>query len=136
MDVHTGDEVADHVAPVAADPALPASREVALRIADVISDTPAADTRVLEIHALSTIADYFVVCSGANERQLRAINREVLERMAEDGIRPIRSEGDTHSGWILLDYGGIIVHIFDAEQRAFYRLEEMWAAAPTLLAIQ
>jgi ribosome-associated protein len=136
IDAYTDSQVGDHVGSVGPDPGLPASRELALRIADVIADTPAADTRVLEIHALTTIADYFVVCSGANERQLRAINREVLERLSEGCIRPIRSEGDAHSGWILLDYGGIIVHIFDAEQRAYYRLEDMWAAAATLLAIQ
>lgn len=109
---------------------------VALQIADVIADTPAADTRVLDIHRLSTIADFFVICSGENERQLRAISRDLLDRMGEQGIRPIRSEGDPFSGWILLDYGGIIVHVFNVEQRAFYRLDDMWAEAPTLLAIQ
>ena len=118
------------------DPAIAANRDLALRIADVIADTPAANTLVLDIHQLSPVADFFVICSGDNERQVRAIGREVLERLAEDGVRPERSEGNAPSGWILLDFGDVIVHVFDAEQRAFYRLEDLWAEAPTLLAIQ
>ncbi len=107
-----------------------------MRIADVISDTPAANTLVLDIHELSPIADYFVICSGENERQLRAISRDVTEKLAADGVRPERSEGDPPSGWIVLDYGEVIVHIFAVEQRAFYRLEELWSEAQTLVAIQ
>jgi ribosome-associated protein len=113
-----------------------ADRALALRIAEAISETPAANTLVLDIHAVSPFADYFVICSGANERQLRAIAREVLETLAKDGVRPERTEGTAIAGWILLDYGAVIVHIFGTEQRAFYRLEELWAEAQTLLAIQ
>lgn len=112
------------------------SRDRALRIADVISDTPASNTLVLDIHALSPIADFFVICAGENERQLRAIAREVSEKLAEAGVRPERTEGDPPSGWIVLDYGEVIVHIFDVEQRAFYRLEDLWSEAQTLVAIQ
>lgn len=109
---------------------------MALRIAELIADTPAADTRVIDIHRLSSVADYFVVCSGENERQLRAISREITEKLGEAGTRPERVEGSAQSGWILLDYGDVIVHIFAVDQRVFYRLEELWAEAPTLLAIQ
>ncbi|MDQ3167411.1 MAG: ribosome silencing factor, partial [Chloroflexota bacterium] len=117
------------------DPSLTESRSLALQIADVIADSPATDTKVLDIHAQTTIADFFVICSGENERQLRAINRDVLERIAEQGIRPRRVEGDPFAGWIVLDYNGVIVHVFDAEQRSFYRLEDMWSAAETLLSM-
>ena len=102
----------------------------------MISDTPAADTLVLDIGAISPVADFFVLCSGENERQLRAIGREVLEKLAEAGVRPERSEGTAAAGWILLDYGDVIVHVMDVEQRSFYRLEELWSEAQTLLAIQ
>ena len=102
----------------------------------MISDTPASNTLVLDIHELSPIADYFVICSGENERQLRAIAREVTEKMAEEGVRPERSEGDPPSGWIVLDYGEVIVHVFGVDQRAFYRLEDLWSEAHTLVAIQ
>jgi ribosome-associated protein len=111
-------------------------RERALLLADIISDTPARDTVVLDIHQLSPFADYFVITAGANERQLRAINRTVAERMAEAGIRPQRVEGGPTSGWIVLDFGEVLVHIFSEDQREFYRLEDLWAEAPTLLAIQ
>ncbi len=112
------------------------SRDLALRIAEIISDTPASDTLVLDIRQISPVADYFVICSGENERQLRAIAREVLEKMREAGVRPDRTEGTPAAGWMLLDYGEVIVHVMDVGQRAFYRLEELWSEAPTLLAIQ
>jgi len=102
----------------------------------VISDTPAANTLVLDIHAISPVADFFVICSGENERQLRAIAREILEKLGETGVRPERSEGSAAAGWILLDYGEVIVHVMDVDQRSFYRLEELWSEAQTLLAIQ
>jgi len=113
-----------------------ASRAVAVAIADTIAETPAVDTRVIDIHSLSTIADVFVICSGENERQLRAIVRALTEDLAKQDLRPLRIEGDPSSGWILLDYGDVIVHVFDAELRTFYDLEERWAEAPVLLAIQ
>jgi ribosome-associated protein len=116
---------------------LPAEgRERALLLADIISDSPARDTVVLDIHELSPFADYFVITAGANERQLRAINRMIAERMAEAGIRPQRTEGGPNGGWIVLDFGDVLVHILSEEQRDFYRLEDLWAEAPTLLAIQ
>ncbi len=113
-----------------------ASRALAVAIADVIAETPAADTRVIDIHGLSTIADVFVICSGENERQLRAIVRSITEDLAKQGHRPLRIEGDPASGWILLDFADVIVHVFDAELRSFYDLEERWADAPVLLSIQ
>ena len=112
------------------------SRQRALRIAEILADTPASDTLVLDIHLLSTVADFFVICSGENERQLRAVSNKLLEALGDDGMRPLRAEGTPQSGWILLDYGDTIVHIFDVDQRAFYRLESLWSEAPTLVAMQ
>ena len=112
------------------------SRALAVDIADVIAETPAADTRVIDIHGLTPIADVFIICSGENERQLRAITRTITDEMAKAKIRPLRVEGDTTSGWILMDFGDVIVHVFDADLRAFYDLEERWADAPVLLSIQ
>jgi ribosome-associated protein len=112
------------------------TRELAVTIADVISETPAADTRVIDIHELSTIADFFVICSGENERQLRAISRTLVDTLSDQGIDPRRIEGEPISGWILMDFEDVIVHIFDEELRAFYNLEERWADAQVLLTIQ
>ena len=112
------------------------SRELALQIADIITETPARNTLVIDIHDLSQIADYFVISSGENERQLQAISRTLLEGLAGTGRRPRRVEGEASSGWMLHDYGDVVVHIFDVELRSFYGLEERWAEAPTLLSIQ
>ena len=114
-----------------------ASRALALQIADVIAEGPARDTVVLYIHGLTTISDFFVITSGENERQLRAIARDVRDELDKINVRPNRAEeGSTASGWLLLDYGNVIIHILDVDQRAFYRLEELWSDAPTLLAIE
>jgi ribosome-associated protein len=114
-----------------------ASRALALQIADVIAEGPARNTVVLDIHGLTTISDFFVITSGENERQLRAIARDVRDELEKINVRPNRAEeGSTASGWLLLDYGNVIIHILDVDQRAFYRLEELWSDAPTLLAIE
>lgn len=112
------------------------ARDLALRIADILSETPASDTVVLDIRGLSTFSDFFVICSGENERQLRAIAEKLQEELREEGIRPQRVEGTPRSGWIVLDYNDAIVHVFDSELRDFYKMERLWAEAPRLLAIQ
>jgi ribosome-associated protein len=84
---------------------------------------------VLDIHEISPFADYFVICDGENERQLRAIAREIGDTLSKQGVRPQRTEGSPNSGWILMDFGGTVVHVFDVDQRAFYRLEELWSEA-------
>ncbi|CAA9584652.1 MAG: Ribosomal silencing factor RsfA [uncultured Thermomicrobiales bacterium] len=112
------------------------SRELALLMADLIADTPATDTRVIDIHELSTIADFFVICSGENERQLRAISRTLTDELGERDIHPLHIEGEPISGWILLDFNDVMVHVFDEELRSFYRLEDRWAEAPVVVSIQ
>ncbi len=112
------------------------SRELALRVADILAETPAANTVVLDIRELSSFADFFVICSGENERQLRAITEKLQEELREDGVRPQRLEGTPNSGWTVLDYNDVIVHVFDQELRDFYKMERLWAEAPRLLAIQ
>jgi ribosome-associated protein len=111
-------------------------RDLALRIAEILAETPASDTVVLDIRELSTFSDFFVICSGENERQLRAIADRLQEELREEGVRPQRIEGTPVSGWIVLDYNDAIVHVFDQELRDFYKMERLWAEAPRLLAIQ
>ena len=129
-----GDEVEpDHLGSLEG---LDESRALALRVADIIAETPASSTLVLDIHQLTPWADFFVICSGDNQRQLRAITRDILDGLEEDGLLPRRTEGNELSGWTLLDFGDVVVHIFDPDQRAFYRLEERWAGGTTVLAIE
>jgi ribosome-associated protein len=111
-------------------------RDFAITIADVLADTPAAHTRVLDIRGISTLADFFVITSGENERQLRAITRQLADDLAKRDVRPARIEGEPASGWILLDYSDVVVHVFDDELRRFYNLEELWQDATVLLEIQ
>jgi ribosome-associated protein len=111
-------------------------RDLALHIAELLADTPAADSLVLDVSELSSVADYFIICSAENERQLRAISNQLQEKLNNRGVRPHRTEGTPASGWIVLDYGDSIVHIFDVDQRAFYRLESLWAEAHTLVAME
>lgn len=105
-------------------------------IAHIASDAKAIDVVVLGIRDLTHIADYFVICTADNERQLRAVQRDVDDGMRRQGINPIRVEGAYESGWILMDYGDIIVHIFGKQERDFYNLDTLWSAAQPVLVIQ
>jgi ribosome-associated protein len=111
-------------------------RALALHIADILTDSPAANTVLLEITEISSVADFFLICSGENERQLRAISEEISEELSEIGVRPIRTEGSPQSGWIVMDFGDVVTHIFDVELREYYKLEQLWAEAPRVLSIQ
>jgi ribosome-associated protein len=122
--------------PTSHDERVAEARALALHIADILTETPASDTVVLDISGRSSFADFFVICSGENERQLRAVANAVREHLSDEGRLPRRSEGEFISGWIVLDYADVVVHIFDVDQRDFYRLEELWSDAVTVLAIQ
>jgi ribosome-associated protein len=86
---------------------------------------------------LSPHVDYFIVCTGASERQLRAIADGIEEHaLKTNSAKPRRREGTAESGWILMDYIGAVVHIFSASQRRFYQLEQLWKEAPIIVKIQ
>ena len=109
---------------------------LARQIAAIASDSLASDILVLDIQRVSPIADFFVICSADNPRQLRAVADQIQEQLRDDGVRPERREGLPESGWVVLDYGAVIAHLFTTEQRAFYRLEDLWSDAQRLLVIQ
>ncbi len=112
------------------------SVDLAREVAEIASDRMATNVTVMDISALSPIADVFVVCSADNVRLLNALSEAVVEGLRERNVRPRRTEGTAETGWILLDYGDIVVHLFTDEQRAFYRLEDVWSEAQKLLVIQ
>jgi len=91
---------------------------------------------VLDMRELCSFADYFVICSGNSARQIEAIQREIDEALKREGVTRNRSEGDADSGWVLLDLGDVIVHIFSPAQRDYYRLGELWHKAKPVLRIQ
>jgi ribosome-associated protein len=81
------------------------------------------------LRGLSTIADYFVICSGESTTQVKAIEEQIEETLKKEEIRPIGIEGLRNSQWILMDYGDVIVHIFEESTRAYYELEKLWIDA-------
>jgi ribosome-associated protein len=91
---------------------------------------------LLDIRKVSVIADYFVICSGNSERQVKAIARDIEEELDKEDISPRSREGIDQGRWILLDYGDVIVHIFTTAEREYYSLDKLWAGAQTLLVVQ
>jgi ribosome-associated protein len=91
---------------------------------------------LLDIRVLTSIADYFVICSGGGVRQVRAISRQIQDSLALEGEKALHEEGESDAAWILLDYGSVIVHIFTPEERDYYRLERLWADAPAVVKMQ
>jgi ribosome-associated protein len=91
---------------------------------------------LLDVKDTCSFADYFVLCNGESGRQMNAIAEEVEKALKQQGVRPAHREGTADSGWILLDYGDLIVHIFAPLERQLYNLEELWSAARTVVRIQ
>jgi ribosome-associated protein len=100
--------------------------EVAIRAAE---DKKAHDITVLDLKNASGFTDYFVICSGANTRQIRAIADSVIDALAGEGTKPAHVEGYDRSEWVLVDYFDFIVHVFSPDTRAFYGLERLWGNA-------
>ena len=92
-------------------------------------DKKADDVVLLDLRKAAGFADYFLICSGGNPRQIRAIADAIMEALASDGARPAHVEGYQRSEWILLDYFDFIVHVFGPETRLFYSLERLWGNA-------
>ena len=91
---------------------------------------------LLDARAVCSFADYFVICAGDAERQIRAIYDEIAHSLKREGVLPHHHEGTVDSGWLLLDYGDVIVHIFGALEREYYQLDKLWNEAKPVLRIQ
>jgi ribosome-associated protein len=110
--------------------------DIARMAVEAAEDKKAADIVLLDVTGLTTIADYFVICSGGSERQLAAIVDSIVERVREVGVRPYAREGAPLSHWLLLDLGSVIVHVLAPPERDFYQLERLWAQAKTVVRVQ
>ena len=108
------------------------SRELALAAAAAARNKKALDIIILELGELTVIADYFVICSGESTTQVRTIAESIERELARTGNAPIGREGIRFSHWVLLDYGNVIIHIFEKETRAYYGLEKLWMDAKTI----
>lgn len=109
-----------------------ASRQLALAAANAAADKKASDIRIIDIGDLLGITDFFVLSSASNDRQLGTIVEEVERRCADLGRKPKRREGTKDTGWMLLDYGDVVIHAFTTEQREYYGLERLWSDAPVV----
>jgi ribosome-associated protein len=97
----------------------------------------AEDILLLDIRNAASFADYFVVASAGSDRQIKAILDEIDQKIGKaERVHPMGREGEAASGWVLLDYGDVIVHVFAPEERAFYDLESLWATAVPVVRIQ
>lgn len=105
---------------------------IALAAARAASDKKAENIRVLDLRAISSFADYFVICSGTSDPHLKAIASEVREKLREEYGMNAHSDGLPASQWVVLDYHGVLVHVFQPEKRAFYNLESLWRDAPEI----
>ena len=95
-------------------------------------DKKAKDTVILELKELTIIADYFVICSGESTTQVKAIVENIDKRLKDHRQRPLGVEGLNSARWVLMDYGDVIVHVFEEETRTYYELEKFWLDAPKI----
>ena len=107
-------------------------KEMALLLAQAMDSKKGKDIRVLETDGVTTLADYFVLCSGSSAPQLKALADAGEKAMKDHGILPHHVEGHRGGTWILQDYGDVVAHVFDKEARAFYDLDRLWADAKTV----
>ncbi|CAN5488342.1 ribosome silencing factor [soil metagenome] len=114
------------------------SNTLARQIVDIVEDKQAVDIVMLDVKAMTSIADYFIIATMDNERQAKAIEDEMLQKLRiEQNIRPLSMQGieSNSGGWVLLDYGDVIVHLFTEEMRRYYNLEELWNKANVVLKV-
>ena len=114
-------------------PARLTPEQLAQLCAEYAADKKAVDVLALDMRAISSVADYFVICSGTSEPHLKAIAGEIQDRLQkEHGVKPHNYDGFPVSQWIVVDYYDVLVHVFHTEKRAFYSLEDLWSDAPRL----
>ena len=102
------------------------SAELARLAIGALEDKKAEDVRVIDIGGVSVLADYFIIANGNNRAQVQAMADEVEQRMGRAGAAPRQIEGYQAGNWVLMDFGDVIIHIFDAQNRLFYDLERIW----------
>jgi ribosome-associated protein len=102
----------------------------------MLEDRKAEDIVLLDVREITILADYFIICSGTSERQIRALSGDVSRQLKSEAGRPLSVEGEAAGGWVLIDYGDVIIHIFAPQTRKLYDLEGFWQEAKTIVRIQ
>ncbi|MBN1994807.1 MAG: ribosome silencing factor [Anaerolineae bacterium] len=109
------------------------ANELVHAVVDIIAGKKATNVLTLDMRNITLLADYYILCDATSSRQIRAISDELMEKLKWAGARLAVMEGTPESGWMLIDFGSVIVHIFSPEQRAYYQLEELWQDAPIMM---
>jgi len=102
---------------------------------EAAGEKQAVDISLLDVREVCTFANYFVICSGESARQLQAICEEIEQSLKKQGVRVIHREGTSDSGWMLYDYGDVVIHVFAPEERNFYQFDELWHKATPIVRI-
>lgn len=105
-------------------------RKLATLIAKAAEDIQAADVVVLDLTLLTSFTDYFVICSGKSDTQVRAIADSIVKKLKENGREATGVEGKDQASWILIDFGDVVAHVFYHDARYFYNLDKLWSDAP------
>ncbi len=108
-------------------------KQLAVMMAKAAEDVQAMDPVILDLTGLTSFTDYFIICSGKSDTQVRAIADAMMKKLKEKGRYPLGLEGYSEAEWILLDFGDAVAHIFYNEVRSFYNLEKLWGDAPKLI---
>ena len=111
------------------------STEIAQLVVELASDKLAEDIRMLDLRPVTYFADYFVIMSADSSRQIEALEADIIEALKESDVRPFHREGTAASGWVLLDFSDVVVHIMGSEEREFYELERLWFQAPQIVRV-
>ena len=106
--------------------------ELAQQAAEAAEDKLATDIVAIDVSQYLVITDVFLLCTAANDRQVRAVVDAIEERLQRSGVKPLRREGEQEGRWVLLDFGDIVVHVQMAEERVHYALERLWKDCPTI----
>ena len=110
--------------------------ELARKAVEIASDKQAGNIALLDVRDLCSFTDYFIICSGESARQLNTIIDEIEKTFKKEGVLPHHREGTLDSGWLLLDYGDVVIHVFGATEREYYALDDLWREAKTVIRIQ
>jgi len=112
------------------------AEDIARLATELASEKQAREIAMLDVRALCSFADYFVICTGDNKRQIEAIWQDVVDVLKSKGVLPHHNEGTAESGWMLSDFGSVIVHIFAPLERDYYQLDQLWSKAVPVVRIQ
>jgi len=102
----------------------------------MLEERQAENILLLDVQQVTILADYFVICTANSERQIKALAGDLSRQLKAEAGRPLSIEGQPDSGWVLLDYGDVVVHLFLPQARSYYALEELWRDAQTIVRIQ